>query len=331
VVDKRQNPYEYERIKDITGLANRIAAGAGLSANIELVPNQIKLGGNGPIMANGLIAQGHEVSYIGALGKPVIHPVFHDFVASCRKVISIADPGHTDALEFMDGKIMMGKLKSMVEVNMVNLLKEISVEELTRLIDEAELGAFTNWTMLTNMTGIIEGFSSIIGGLEHKPKVFLDLADPRKRTDEDILSVLKLISEIPAETVLSVNLSESTIIGGLLGVTEEDVTARAAQIREKLGITGVVIHPLKGAAVATATETVWVDGPYTETPKLTTGAGDNFNSGFCNGWMGGFAPSECLAMGVCTSGYYVRNEGSPSHDELLGFMKQWADNDCGEI
>lgn len=331
VVDKRKNPEEYQRIKDIPGFANRIASGAGLSANVELVPTQIKLGGNGPIMANALIAQGHDVSYIGALGKTVINPVFDEFVGNCKQVISLTDPGHTDALEFMDGKIMLGKMNNLVEVNYENLIDRLPADKLAELIEASDLIAFTNWTMLSNLNGIIEGFGEIIKKGKKKPKVFLDLADPKKRTDDDIRGVLKIISAIPTETVLSMNLSESTIISLVLGIKEEEILSRAIQIREKLGITGVVIHPLNGAAIAHEKESVWVEGPYTKEPKLTTGAGDNFNAGFCNGWMAGFDPGLCLAMGVCTSGYYVREEGSPSRKNLLDFMKKWVAADCGQI
>lgn len=331
VVDKRKNPLEYQRIKDIPGFANRIASGAGLSANVELVPTQIKLGGNGPIMANALLAQGHEISYIGALGKTTIHPVFNDFTNSCKNVISLTDPGHTDALEFMDGKIMLGKMNNLVEVSYENLLDKLPPDEMTKLIESADLIAFTNWTMLSNLNSIIEGFGKIIKKSKKKPKVFIDLADPKKRTDADIRKVLKIIAEIPTETVLSMNLSESTIISLVLGIKEDEILSRAIQIREKLGITGIVIHPLNGAAVSHQKESLWVAGPYTKKPKLTTGAGDNFNAGFCNGWMAGFDPGLCLAMGVCTSGYYVREEESPSRQNLIDFMKKWVDANCGQI
>ena len=127
------------------------------------------------------------------------------------------------------------------------------------------------------------------------------------------------------------NLSESTIISLVLGIKEDEILSRAIQIREKMGIAGIVIHPTNGAAISTVKESGWVDGPYTAKPKLTTGAGDNFNAGFCNAWLAGMDPSECLAMGVCSSGYYVRNEGSPSRDNLREFMQQWVDADLKEI
>ena len=51
-VDKRTSPDTYKRIETIAEFGERIGKAAGLSTNIELVPKVIKLGGNGPIMAN---------------------------------------------------------------------------------------------------------------------------------------------------------------------------------------------------------------------------------------------------------------------------------------
>ncbi len=331
VVDQRKNSKEYKRIKDIKAFSERIASVAGLSANIELVPTQIKLGGNGPIMANALITQGQEVSYIGAIGKYFIHPVFRPFTESCRKVISLAEPGHTDALEFYDGKLMFGKIHTMFEVNIENLLKKTGEKELTEILGSTDMVAFTNWTMLENLNGIIDYFGKIMSAQKKKTSVFIDLADPKKRTTKDIEKILELISGYPCDTVLSMNMSESTIIGTVLGIKEPDVLPRAIQIREKMGVTGLVIHPVKGAAIAHEKESVWIDGPYTKKPVLSTGAGDNFNAGFCNAWLGGFSPGECIMTGVSTSGYYVRNAKSPTRTELLGFMEKWLAADCGSI
>jgi len=331
VVDKRKSPDEYNRIKDIPAFSERIASGAGLSANIELVPEQIKLGGNGPIMANAILAQDHEVSYIGAIGDERIDPVFEDFAGKCKRVITLTEPGHTDALEFYDGKIMLGKMNNLVDVSLEKLLEKMPEEELKQLLADTDMVAFTNWTMLSNLNGIMEKFGAIISGLKKKPRVFIDLADPKKRTTKDIRQVLTLISGLPCETILSMNMSESTTISLVLGIKEDEILPRAMQIREKMGIYGIVIHPLNGAAVASEEDAVWLEGPFTKKPKLTTGAGDNFNAGFCNAWLGGFTPGECLMMGVCTSGFYVRKARSPKRKELLTFMKEWLATNCGTI
>ncbi len=331
VVDKRQNHDNYERIKYIETFSERIAQCAGLSANIELVPIQTKVGGNGPIMANAVMAQGHEVVYIGALGQTQIDPVFKEVSERFNTVISLTDPGHTDALEFYDGKIMLGKMNNLVEVSWDKLTENISKQEIEKILSNTELVAFTNWTMLSNLNSIMIEFDNIIKTLKNKPKVFIDLADPKKRTDEDVLEVLKIISNFESNTVLSMNQNESTIISQVLDIKDDDIESRANKLRQKLDISAIVIHPVKGATISHNKENRWIDGPYTPEPKLTTGAGDNFNAGFCNGWINGLEPSEAIAVGVCTSGFYVRNGYSPSKSELSKFMAEWIDKNCGEI
>src|SRR6266581_122121 len=76
VVDKRKNHEHYEPIRTIDQLGQKIRTAAGESANYELVVKQMKLGGNGPIMANALAGLGLAVTYVENLGYPNIHPVF---------------------------------------------------------------------------------------------------------------------------------------------------------------------------------------------------------------------------------------------------------------
>jgi hypothetical protein len=115
----------------------------------------VKLGGNGPIMANALSRLGLGVTYIGNLGSPAVHPVFGEFAERAR-VISIAEPGYTDAIEFDDGKLMFGKHQSLRDVNWNNLVKHVPEPELVKLFNEARFISLVNWTMLTQMTGIMQ-------------------------------------------------------------------------------------------------------------------------------------------------------------------------------
>ena len=62
-VDKRMDSANYTRIETIEAFAERIARASGLSTNIELVPQQIKIGGNGPIMCNALSKHDVNINY----------------------------------------------------------------------------------------------------------------------------------------------------------------------------------------------------------------------------------------------------------------------------
>ncbi len=173
------------------------------------------------------------------------------------------------------------------------------------LVLGANLIAFTNWTMLPDLNSIIVNFGKMLQNSSAKPYLFFDLADPQKRDDRDILELLMILKDLNTFTpvILGLNEKESTIIQSILEISEPDVAKRAAQIRQHLSLSFVVIHPTKGAAAATEKEANWVDGPYTKNPKLTTGAGDHFNAGFCNGLLHRLNQVESLIMGVFTSGF----------------------------
>ena len=132
VVNKRYSVSSYDRRQTITQIGERILRSAGLSTNIELVPKLVKIGGNGPIMANALAATGQQVSYLGALGTPEIDPTFHEFVQRCRYVVSFANPGRQMQWNF-DGKILLGKLTSLNEITWENLTAGLSLEMLREL------------------------------------------------------------------------------------------------------------------------------------------------------------------------------------------------------
>jgi sugar/nucleoside kinase (ribokinase family) len=64
-----------------------------------------------------------------------------------------------------------------------------------------------------------------------------------------------------------------------------------------------------------------VVGPFTAKPKITTGAGDHFNAGFCVGRMLGLDLAASLQIGVATSGFYVRQAKSPRLEDLKKFLQ----------
>ncbi len=327
VVKKRQSFNTYTAYAKISEFAAAIASVAGKSGNFELVTERTKLGGNATLMAGALQAFNHHIHYIGSLGKPEIEVEFKAFADKCKSVYSLTPAAKTDALEFEDGKLLMGKMEMLKEITRDNIEKLIGRQQLKQMTAGSDLLIFNNWTMLPYMNGIIKLFRELLRETGSSPDVFVDLADPFKRDDEALEEVLELLKSFSEETgvILSMNERESTLVGKILDVEEEDVKQRAAAIRKKSGITAIVIHPLKGAATVSNKypDPVWVDGPYTDKPKITTGAGDHFNAGFAHGWLAGLSAEDCLRCGVFTSGYYVRNGESPTVGQLLEFMESW--------
>ncbi len=330
VVDKRHDFQTFDPIKTIGVMGRKITDAAGQSSNYELIVNQMKLGGNGPIMANALAASGLAVTYIGPLGFPNIHPVFAEMQARAT-VISIGDPGHTDALEFDDGKLMFGKITAMHEVNWNNLMARVGLEPLKKMLADAQLIGFVNWTMLPYMNDIWTKLIELgLPNRQGKQRTFFcDLADPEKRNPADIVAGLAMLTRFQqqVDVVLGLNLKEAGEIAEVLHLSappnpEAAIESTAKQIREKLGLSCVIVHPRRGAAAATATESATFAGPFVQQPKISTGAGDHFNAGFCLGRVLGLSLEESLCTGVATSGYYVRNAQSPTGKQLADFMAE---------
>jgi len=333
VVDKRRDFDHYEPVRTIETLGKKILRAAGQSSNYELVLKQTKLGGNGPIMANALAAAGAGVTYVGALGYPQVHPVFKE-LEQRSMVYSFCDPGHTDALEFDDGKLMLGKHTPFRECNWDVLAQRVGVQKFISLVAESQLVAMVNWTMLPFLSQMWQHIVDDV--LPHVPRAkrytFFDLCDPEKRTDEDLRRALDIISSFQrsTEAILGLNLKEASQVAAVLGIDagrdpEKGIETTAKQIRERMDIGCVVVHPRRGAAAATATESATFPGPFVTQPKISTGAGDHFNAGFCLGRVLGFSLQESLCTGVGTSGYYVRTAVSPSAKQLAEFIADLPD------
>ncbi len=331
VVDKRETAEKYRRLPTISQLAERLAGAAGQSTNVELVSQLTKLGGNGPIMANALATFGLKVTYLGTLGYPNLHPVFTEFTKRAE-VHSIAEPGYTDALEFEDGKIMLGKHQSLKQMNWQNIKERFGKEKFTTQFRGADLVGFVNWTMLTSMSDIWSAVQKEICPTLNGPrrKFFVDLADPEKRTKEDILGALQLVAGFQKQfdVILGLNEKEGYEIGKNLGLkpaphTLEGLQNLCQEIHQRVKVDTVIIHPTAYALASGPDGVSHVEGPFTPKPKITTGAGDHFNSGFCLGKLMGLATEECLLTGVTTSGLYVRTGQSPTIRDLAAMMGDW--------
>ncbi len=334
VVDQRQDATHYDAIGTIDRFGNKIVAAAGQSSNYELVVKMTKFGGNGPIMAHALACAGLEMTYIGSVGYPTIHPVFAEF-AKQATLIGLGEPGYTDALEFTDGKLMLGKITHLAEINWQNLASRFGIDRFTSLLAGADFIAMNNWTMLPLMGDIWKHMlDEVLPKLPTRPrgrgrKFFIDLADPEKRPKAELAESLRVLGECQryVDVILGLNLKESTQVAQALGLTIEGdpevaIETTAATIRETLGLACVVIHPRKGAAAADASGTARFAGPFVQKPKIGTGAGDHFNAGFALGQILSLSLAESLCAGVATSGYYVRTAKSPSATELAAFIAQ---------
>ena len=331
VVKTRTDANNYVRMETLKEFGEFISKAAGLSANIEFIPIQNKLGGNGPIMSNALSNYNLDVTYIGAVGEDSINPVFNE-MSKKSTIINISNPGLTDAVEFLDGKLMIGKRECLKDVNWNKIKEKIGVKKLISLFSDAKLVGLENWTMLPYMTEIWNGLiEEIIPNLNDNcdKYIFFDLADPENRLKNDILEALSVIKKFSSKfkVILGLNEKEAYEIGEILDISSPsnkptlDILVKS--IAKKLDIYCLVVHPIKEAYAVCDSKLYHTLGPYEQNPKLTTGAGDNFNAGFCFGQVLGLSVQLSLVLGTATSGYYVINSKSPDLESIIEFLANW--------
>lgn len=337
VVDTRSTMHtdDYKRIATINDFAKRVAAAAGKSANMELIVREKRWGGNGPLLAGALASLGMDVTFVGAVGSEQNHvkinPAYTSFAQACTRVLSIAVAGRTDAFEFDDGKIMFNHTASIQAVTWRRLTNTLSPDNLVRILRPVRLIGLTNWSLMGSAGEIWQGLiDEVFPKLEPlrraTRRIFIDLSDPAKRTDDDLKTALDQLKQLDAHAplIFGMNLAESQRISMLLGCKahSRDLENAATNLVEAIGIDCVVIHQRTEAAAATRSGIqASFNAPFTNSPKLLTGAGDHFNAGFAFAYSHDLSLDQCLATACAVGGSFVREAQTPSREALVAFLR----------
>ncbi len=329
-VKKRSDEQNCTYFQTIDQFGEKISSLAGRSGNVEIIMESTDFGGCGPHYANGLANMGVGCTCVGALGYPDVNPVFA-LNKNC-KTISVSEPGYSYVFEFGDGKIIMSDIEKISRFRWSDLIERISIDELVEIFDDADIITLVNWSYLVHFHEIYENFLKLVMPRlsKRERKVYIDIADCAKREPEEIKAALKMFGKYSeyAPTYLGLNKSEAMVMHGILCEGEyagSIPTARA--IKDFSGIGTVIIHPVDSSAAVYDGGEVEVSGIVCENPKKTTGGGDNFNSGFCAGLLGGLDIKSCLISGMTTSYLYVKNGHCNSFDDIADTMTMYDDRD----
>jgi hypothetical protein len=319
-------------IPTIKEFGQKILDASDKSCNFELVTKQTKIGGNAPIFTNALLEGGHDISFAGAIGiLKEIEPLFQDMANRCKHVFPLTKSAKSDALEFQDGKIIFGKLKYLNEITYENLKKQIPLNSLIEILESTDLLVSANWTMLPFMTEIWKGILFDVAPKFPKrttPRyLFIDLADPAKRTNEDLLEALETLKELNNyyNVILGLNISEAERICKIFKIdflinSSEEMQQSLKFLFKALKITRILVHQAKFAILIDEEDYFYNTSFYTKKPEVTTGAGDNFNAGYCNALLHGLGKEETLILALATAGFYVRHGQSPTMEQLSHFL-----------
>lgn len=329
VVDKILDADNQTYFETIESFGKKLTDASNKSCNFELAVKKTKLGGNAPIFTNALLEGGHKIVFAGAIGEGQVEPLFEQMANRCSQTFPLASSAKTEALEFKDGKIILGKMDSFKKITFDHLISKIGEKNLFEILDRSHLFASVNWTMLTHLTKIWKNILKIAPKFSKKDFsriLFVDLADPSKRTEKDLKEALKTLAELSTyyNVILGLNIAEAEIISKLFGMeyqTEPIETIKDSTLKlfNQLKIFRLLVHHSTFAISQDIDDQIHMPSLHVKEPVLTTGAGDNFNAGYCNALLHELEKKDCLMAAIATAGFYVRFGHSPSMQELEAF------------
>lgn len=318
VVQSRKNAQEFTAFDTIAAFGQRVVDSAGKSADIEILPHVRKIGGNAPILANALGTLGVQTLCVGQMDCEGDNP-FDKLHPNCTS-ISTGPASLCTALEFSDGKIMLGDPRgSDLRWQQV----KDCVPNLGDLLENVPLLCVVNWSGLYLMNELLRGLhDDILVPQYHrtgvKKDLFLDLADPSARSEDDLrelLDIIQLYADV-CNVTLGLNRNEAQQIGRLVGAASLEMDQVGQQILKAIDIHQILIHFSRKAYGVSKQEFVALEGEWVAAPVQTTGAGDHFNAGFCKGLLEKLSLEDCVKLAQRTATFYVSTGITPTREVL---------------
>jgi hypothetical protein len=326
VVKNKTNQDEYDFFSSMEEFGSYIIGKSGKSCNIELKEQVTKIGGNMPILANAMGKLGFRVNCVGAMGYPKLKEQFSMISENCT-LISVAEPGYTNALEFDDGKVLLAKMENLEQITWKSIIEIVGLDRLRGLFAESQLIGMLNWSEIEHSSDLWDGIlNEIIPFNAPKKEQFLlfDICDCSKRNKVSISYALKQIERFAEHytVILSMNENESRLVYQTLYDDKlcDDLECIGKRIYSRINIDILVVHPIKYSIAWDKNGMHKVDGIFIKNPKLSTGGGDNFNAGFCTGLLLKLDMPSTLLLANAMSSYYVKHGHSPDMEQLWQFL-----------
>lgn len=298
------------------------------SCGLDLRTRISKIGGNMPITANALGALGFDVNCIGTFGWPDIMPVFKKMSPNCN-LTTIGETVITTALEFDDAKIMMCDLQPYESLNWETLKNNIGIDNLTELFRNKQLTCFLNWSEIENSGDIWKGIlNDVLPNVRmiKKQKFFCDFSDCSRKPEHEIAGVIKLLGQLQKyyDVHLSLNQNEAELVAKALKIEPTlEMAILLSRIASAIpGIT-VIIHRTQDAWIIQKEEIVSAPTFFIQKPVLLTGAGDNFNAGYCFALLHDLCLKDSVILANACAGFYVKNGFSADVISLIQFLEEF--------
>lgn len=320
-VFKRTSKHSFVPYKTLTAFGEKIASAGKFNANIELVTEHIQMGGNAPLLAHALANLKTPSTLISTCGYPVIDPLFSPLEEKGVYLLPIGQPGHTDAIECKDGKLLLGKMGELSSLTLRQVKQRIGLNVVKESFIHAKFYVFVNWTMMPLVQEMLSFLLSLYKkhpSLTEKKQLFIDLADPAKRPKKELLKCLSTLSELQnyLDVTVSLNRSEAEQALVSLGERPRGLSVNAEILQKRLNLSTILIHHKTGCALQSGPFKAYIPIPVCKKPARTTGAGDVFNAGYLYGIVHEKPLLSAFKDAIAASSIHVRT-GLELNQELL--------------
>jgi hypothetical protein len=329
VVRLKKNQHEYPDFFEYIGeFSQHIQENKGKSLDITVRRLSEKIGGNGPLMAESLAAKNVPTICIGAMGYPEIHPVFDPLSKICR-LISVEQPAFCLALEFSDAKIMLGETEALDRIDWEKLIFVAGEENIISMITGSDIVGFTNWSGLSKSNNLLRGIlQSVCPRLNGKKRIlFFDLADPSCKSEKQFADFFQLVEELSCyfDIILGLNAKETVLLyNHYFNCRENSFSEKMIQkLVGSITIREIVAHDSDWAVAADKENAIArTKSIKTASPVMLTGAGDNFNAGYCLGKLCFLDMVTCMYLGNISASFYVKHGFPATIHEIIAYIEQ---------
>ncbi|MCL2579235.1 MAG: PfkB family carbohydrate kinase [Oscillospiraceae bacterium] len=320
IISERASVKDYTLYTQMGQFANRIAGSGGVG--LELVKKRRAFGGFAANIGYAAGRLGVDATLVGVFGKDRLDSAFEEVAKVC-KVYSIDDPGVTHVFEFDDGKILMTHMQAVQSVRWKNIVDELSIETVARLLTQSDIIGVGYMSLLPAFDEIVEQICASLPQDGKARRFFFDFADFRKKDAASLRRTMGLLRSHNANypMMLSVNEHEAAALFRMhkqtLDNTGRPIAEKAEYVRQEIGFDELIIHaPTYAVAAAAGEMPAFTQSVFCEKPLRTAGAGDTFNGGYIAAHLAGLDITERLQAANAAVGYFLRNAAFPDKENL---------------
>nr|WP_300183793.1 PfkB family carbohydrate kinase [uncultured Agathobaculum sp.] len=288
------------------------------SCSVELAIEARQLGGNLPFLSRAAGGLGADVTCIGMLGEPgMIDPLFATMPCA---LYSFAAPGQSTCMEFNDGKVLLAS-DCTLPGDPWQCIMDATGGKAPDLFRQADLIALVNWSELSFADALWQRVLDVVvtQPADKARFAFFDLCDVSRKASDELDAVLRRVGAFSGyrTAVLSLNENEALVTAERLLYGQTDPAEIAQAVRAAYGIDEVIVHTIHKSILVTPRGVTQQATDFVEHPRISTGAGDNFNGASCFAAVMGLPDDERIAFANAFAHRYVSTGRNPTLDELL--------------